>query len=198
MGLSIFYSGHLRDVSQIPALVDEVCDICDGLRWRCEIFEASIKYPLSGVVFCPPGSEEIWLTFLSDGCLANPSSLYDITRTCLVPSKNIVVDSIVQYAGPEAHMQLIQMLRYLSNKYFRYLNVTDESEYWKTGNPEKCRDWFLMFDSWMNNMSEDLGKLDGRGHEAGHTYKHRVEDLIRNGVTFEQYLKVICNPYRKR
>lgn len=198
MGLSIFYSGHIRDVSLIPALVDEVCDICDGLQWRCEIFEPSIKYPLSGVVFCPPGSEEIWLTFLHDGCLANPASLYDITGSCLLLPDNIVVDSMVQYAGPDAHMKLMHMLRYLSNKYFRYLNVTDESEYWKTGDPEKCRDWFLMFDSWMRNMSQDLGKLDGRGYEDGQTYKQRLEDLFRSGVSLQQYLKVMGDPYRKR
>ena len=198
MGLSIFYSGHLRDVSQLPALVEEVCDLCDGLQWKCEIFEPSIKYPLSGVVFCPSGSEEIWLTFLSDGCLANPASIYDIAGKSLVPSKNVVVDSIVQYAGPEARMQLIQMLRYLSKKYFRYLHITDESEYWKTGDPEKCRDWFLMFDSWMKNMSEDLGKLDGRGYEDGRTYQQRIEEQFRNGITLQQLLNVMGNPYRKR
>src|SRR5688500_15529 len=119
MGLTIFYSGQLRNTRQIPALIEEVCDICDGLHWRCEIFEPSRDYPLSGVVFCPPGAEEIWLTFLSDGCLANPASLYDIVGTPIVLPKNIVVDSIVQYAGPEAHMELIKILRYLSKKYFK-------------------------------------------------------------------------------
>ena len=198
MGLSIFYSGHIRDVLLIPTLVDEVCDICDGLQWRCEIFEPCIKYPLSGVVFSPPGSEEIWLTFLANGCLASPGSLYDIVGNRMELSKNILIDSIVQYAGPDALMQMIKMLRYLSNKYFRYLNVTDESEYWKTGDPEKCRDWFLMFDSWMKNMSQDLGKLDGRGYEDGQTYKQRLEDLFRSGVSLEQYLKVMGDPYRKR
>src|SRR5687768_6381445 len=152
MGLSIFYSGIIREIHQLPILVDEVCDICYGLHWRCEIFEPSRDFPLSGVLFCPPNAEEIWLTFLSNGCLASPSNLYNIEGKRITLSKNIVVDSIVQYAGPEAHMQLIQLLRYLSKKYFRYFSVTDESEYWQTGNPEKCRDWFAMFDVWMKNM----------------------------------------------
>ena len=198
MGLSIYYSGQLRDVSLIPAIVEEVIDICDGLQWRCEIFETSIKYPLSGVVFCPAGSEDIWLTFLSDGCLASPESLYDIIGNRLVLSKDLLITSVVQFAGPDVHMRLIQMLRYLSNKYFRYLNMTDESEYWKTGDPERCRDWYLMFDSWMKNVSLDLGKLDGRGHEGGQTYQQRLEDLFRNGVTLERYLKGMGDPYKKR
>ena len=198
MGLTIFYSGRLKNVQQIPTLIDEVCDICDGLQWCCEIFEPSKHYPLSGVVFCPPGSEEIWLTFMSNGCLASPASLYDITGDPIPLSNNIVVDSIVQYAGPEAHMELIKVLRYLSKKYFSRFSVTDESEYWKSGDPEKCRDWFLMFDSWMKNMSEDLGKLDGRGYEDGRTYQQRLEDLFHNGLTLEKYLKVMGDPYRKR
>lgn len=198
MGLTIFYSGQLRDIRQIPTLIEEVCDICDGLHWRCEVFEPSKDYPLYGVVFCAPGSEEIWLTFLSDGCLASPASLYDITGTRLMPAKDIVVDSIVQYAGPEAHMALIKMLRFLSKKYFKIFRVTDESEYWKSGDPEKCRDWFLMFDSWMKNMSEDLGKLDGRGYEDGRTYQERLKDLFCSGVTLDEYLKVMGDPFRKR
>ena len=198
MGLSIFYSGVLRNVHQLPILIEEVCDICDGLHWRCEIFEPSKDFPLSGVLFCPPGAEEIWLTFLANGRLASPASLYDITGKRILLSKNILVDSIVQYEGPDAHMQLVQMLRYLSNKYFCQFRLTDESEYWESNNPEKCRDWFSMFDIWMKNMSYDLGKLDGRGHEDGSTYQQRVEDLFRSGVTLEEYLKVIGDPFRKR
>ena len=198
MGLSIYYSGKLRDVHQLPLLVDEVCDICDGLHWRCEIFEPSKDFPLSGVLFCPPEAEEIWLTFLSCGCLASPTSLYDIKGKRIGISKNIVVDSTVQYAGPDAHMQLIQMLRYLSKKHFRHFRLIDESEYWETSNPEKCRDWFVMFDCYMNNMSEDLGKIDGRGYEDGKTYQQRLEDLLRSGVGLDEFLKVMRNPFRKR
>ena len=198
MGLSIFYSGKLRDNYQLPLLSDEVCDICDGLHWRCEVFEPSNIFPLSGVMFGPPGAEEIWLTFLSNGCLASPINLYDIKGKRIKYAKSIVVNSVVQYSGAEAHMQLIKMLRYLSKKYFGHFHLIDESEYWETNNPEKCRDWFVMFDCWMKNMSSDLGKLDGRGHEDGKTYQQRLEDLLLSGLGPDEYIKVMGDPFRKR
>ncbi len=198
MGLTIFYSGAIRDVRLIPALVDEVCDICDGLYWRCEIVEPSDDIPISGVLFCPPRSEEIWLTFLPNGRMANPESFFNITGEKKKLSGSIVLNSIVQYAGADAHMRVIEMLKYLSPKYFRRLKIIDESEYWETGNAEKCRDWFVMFDAWTKNMSEDLGKLDNRGHEGGENYQERLMDLFMQGVSFEEIMKVMGNPYRKR
>ncbi|MDQ3017210.1 MAG: hypothetical protein M3R25_10905 [Bacteroidota bacterium] len=196
MGLTIFYSGSIRDMQLIPALVNEVCDICDDLYWRCEIVEPSEDIPISGVLFCPPGSEEIWLTFLPNGRMARPESLFNIVGEKKNLSGSILLDSIVQWAGPDAHMQMIELLKYLSPKYFRRLKVTDESEYWETGNPEKCRDWFGMFEVWTKNMSEDLDMLDGRGYEGGQTYQQRLMDLFMKGVSFDEIIKVMGDPYR--
>jgi hypothetical protein len=75
--------------------------------------------------------------------------------------------------------------------------LVDESEYWETGNEEKCRDWFVMFECAMNNMSADLGKLDGRGYENGESFVSRVEDLLRNGKSVRDILRVMGNPFRK-
>ncbi len=198
MGLTIFYSGSLRDVRQIPALVDEVCDICDDLHWRCEIVEPSEDIPISGVLFCPPGSEEIWLTFLPNGRMANPGSFFNIMGEKQNLSGSIVLDSIVQYAGPDAHMRVIEFFKYLSPKYFRQFKVVDESEYWESGNAEKCRDWFVMFEAYSNNMSEDLGKLDRREYEGGETYQDRLKELFLQGISFEEIMKVMGDPYRNR
>ncbi len=38
-----------------------------------------------------------------------------------------------QFAGPQAHIVLCHLLRYLGKKYFRNLEVIDEAEYWETG-----------------------------------------------------------------
>lgn len=200
MGLSIFYSGTLRNASQLPALIDEITDICDGLHWSWQFYHCSPEYPLQGITFNPPGAQLIYLTFLKDGRLAEPDHLYcNPMQKFEVPMTNneIILNPIIQYAGPDAHMQLIGMMRYMSLKYFANFRLIDESEYWETGNQQKCRDWFAMFNVWMDNMSADLGKIDGRGHEGGSSYHARLLELLQSGHSPWDVLKVMGSPYRK-
>jgi hypothetical protein len=198
MGLSIFYSGMLRSVDLLPHLVDEITDICDGLHWPCALYAPTPEYPIEGIVFNPPGAQDIFMTFLNDGRLADPDSLYTMNGF-RIPSANeeITLNPIVQYAGPDAQMQLISMMRHMSKKYFFKFRFVDESEYWKTGDEQKCRDWFAMFNVWMDTMSEDLGKLDSRGHEGGASYHTRLKDLLQNGTSPDDISKALGNPYRR-
>ncbi len=199
MGLTIFYSGTLRGVQQLTPLVNEVSDICDGLHWPSAIIEPTHDFPITGISFCPPGSEEIWLTFMSDGRMADPDHFIVERFNPTIKRKSdevILIDSIVQYAGPDMHMEMIKLMRYVTTKYFSSFQMLDESEYWETGNVEKCRDWYAMFEVWMNNMSEDLGKLDGRGYEGGQHFQERLKDLCMNGKSMVDIIKAMGNPYR--
>jgi len=199
MGLTIFYSGHLRDVQHISKLTEEVADICDNHHWQWDLFQPDAQFPLEGLWFCPPGAEAIWLTFLADGRLCDPQQIFLCGQESyfFTPPEKITVNSIVQFGGPEAHMSVMDMMRFIARKYFTSFRLVDESEYWESGNAEKCRDWFAMFDVWMNTMSYDLGKLDGRAYEDGRTYKARVESLLYSGKSISDLLKVMGNPYRK-
>ena len=152
-------------------------------------------------MFNPPGAQLIYMTFLKDGRLAEPDNLYDIVSNQFKipgPQDEITINTIIQYAGPDAHMQLIGMMRYLSTKYFSKFRLTDESEYWETGDEQKCRNWFAMFSDWMDNMSDDLGKIDGRGYEGGASYHARLMDLLQSGRSPMDILKVFGSPFRKR
>jgi len=199
MGLSIFYSGKLRNLQQLPELSAEIIDICSQLHWPYDYYTPTAKIPIRGIWFHPPGSDPIWMTFLSNGEVADPWTIAarDIPGAQIKMNERILINPATQYAGPEAHMTLIRLLRYVSKKYFLDFRLTDESEYWETGNAEKCKDWFAMFAVWMNNMSADLGKLDGRGYETGEHFAERMEDLWRNGKSIDDILKVMGNPYRK-
>jgi hypothetical protein len=199
MGLSIFYSGKLQDAKQIPALTTELLDICDQYKWPCNEFLATDIDPLNGMWFAPPRSEKIWMTFLPTGVLAEPEGRMhpkDFARWMISGHEENLMNPIVQFAGPDAHMQMIRMLKYVFNKYFQDFHFVDESEYWETGNEEKCCDWFVMFGAWMDTMSADLGKLDGRGHEGGETYHARLWDLLHNGTSPKKIMDTLGDPYR--
>ncbi|HEX5111979.1 MAG TPA: hypothetical protein VFV79_03975 [Saprospiraceae bacterium] len=201
MGLSIFYSGTLGNANHLPVLIDEITDVCDALHWPWQYYMPSEQYPLEGMTFNPPGAQLIFMTFLKDGRLAEPYNLYSFKNNRFeVPDlkEEIIINPIIQYAGPEAHMQLISIMRHLSSKYFSKFKLIDESEFWETGNEQKCRDWFAMFSVWMDNMSDDLGKLDGRGYEGGQTYHSRLLDYLHSGGSPMKLLKVMGSPFRKR
>jgi len=42
-----------------------------------------------------------------------------------------------QFGGPDAHVQLVELLRYLSEKYLSDFHMKDESDYWNTRNAGK-------------------------------------------------------------
>jgi|GEM_PF-1540568 len=200
MGLSIFYSGLLRNVKQIPSLTMELLDICDDLKWPCDEFSPTTINPIQGMWFAPPGADRIWMTFLPSGVLAEPE--YNLNEEGIEvwmnsDWKDNQMNPRTQFAGPDAHMQVIKILKYVSQKYFHHFHLLDESEYWESGNAEKCKDWFAMFSVWMNNMSADLGKIDGRGYESGESIQGRVDELLNNGRSIDDILKVMGNPYRK-
>ena len=50
MGLSIYYSGRLRKVEFLPALIEEIKDVSDVYGW---------KYHVYGICFTPMGCETI-------------------------------------------------------------------------------------------------------------------------------------------
>lgn len=80
MGITIHYSGRLKEAEILPALIEEVKDIAQANHWKYHIFETLIaadkfgaeKYDnnIYGILFSPPESEPVWLTFYqTDECV---------------------------------------------------------------------------------------------------------------------------------
>ncbi len=181
MGLTIFYSGKIRDLRLLPPLTEEVKDICEDLHWVSGDLRPVPEIPLQGFQFHPPGSEPVWLTFRQDGILANPVYFIfkDDTFSKPSPDEEFMLCSVTQFAGPDVHMALIKLLKYLSCKYFECFDVIDESEYWETGDADLCHIQFDFFAESMNEYTRKLDKLDGRVGETGETFSTRIEELLR-------------------
>lgn len=89
MGLSFHYRGRLKSADLLPALVDEVADVCDILKWPFDIFETQypeheFAFPPNdqsyGISFTPEDSEPVLLIFDSEGRLFNPS-LHELIKS---------------------------------------------------------------------------------------------------------------------
>lgn len=180
MGLTIFYSGKIRDIALLPEMTEEVQDICDNLRWICQPMRPYPEIPLQGFQFHPPGSEPVWMTFQKDGLLADP--VYHVLRytpfSRTLPHDEFSLSTVTQFAGMDAHMAMIKLLRYLSRRYFEYFKLIDESEYWETGDEALCNFHFVEFTRQMNEIAEKLSKLDGQQGLSGDSVLMRLDELL--------------------
>src|ERR1044072_6104412 len=117
MGLSVHYSGTIKDVSLIPRLVEEVQDVCNVLDWR---YHVTNDETLNGILFTPPECETFEFTFLSPGQLASKIRLL----SNIEPTTTISVKT--QFAGMDVHMAVIKLLKHLSQRYFAVFEMQDE------------------------------------------------------------------------
>jgi len=185
MGLTFYYSGRIRDYKEIDTLVDEVADLCKGLNWSYTIIADE---ELKGILINAPGSEPLWFMFTPDG------------RTCSIVNLKFckpddpffsTIHVKTQYAGPEVHMALIKMLRYMSEKYFSEIEVMDEGEFWEKGDEENLRRIFANYTGAINMFTEMLEKLDRIPGESAEALAVRIEQMVKeNGIDGVEIVRI--------
>jgi hypothetical protein len=151
MGMTIHYRGCLKNIDLIGQLVDEVEDIAKSLGWTTQRLDGDLMrentarlvhtpkgatitgyLPIRGVCLAPGrGCEGIDLFFDRWGWLASP-----LTMALADPlqSEYPYLWVKTQFAGPDVHIAIVKLLKYLENKYFECFEVMDEGDYWQTGN----------------------------------------------------------------
>ncbi len=153
MGLTIHYSGKLRNPSLIPSLIAEVVDISKSMHWRHEIIEPATDIPVRGVLVSPEGSEPLWFTFHEEGFMCNPilySYVKEVEGVGIPENAEQWLFTKTQYAGAETHMAMIRLLRYISQQYFERFELHDESNYWETNDEALCRQRFGEYNKLMD------------------------------------------------
>lgn len=192
MGLTIFYRGRIRDMHLLPVLKEEVSDICHDLHWIVGDFKYEPEMPIKGFQFHPPGCEPVWMTFRKDGKLADP--VYYVFKGDTLsppnPKDEYWLSTVTQFAGMDAHIALIKLLRYLKRKYFQQFRLLDESEYWATGDEGICQYYFDEYGKAMDEMATKLVQLDGKIGLSGESVQRRIDELLRiRGI--EEILRVL-------
>ena len=141
MRLTISYRGILRDPDELESILDDVFALCVEIGWHYMPIHRSNVMPTRGIMITPVDCEPIWLTFLPNGKLYDPSHF--IYTSC--PDLEKVNEELGQwieaktyYAGIDTHMAIIKFFRYLHLKYFEVLELHDQSQYWETDNVALC------------------------------------------------------------
>ena len=83
-----------------------------------------------------------------------------------------------QYAGVEAHMAMIRLLRYLSEQYFERFELHDESQYWETNDETICRQKFAEYDRLMDMVGNALDQMKFVPGESAESLAERIEKML--------------------
>jgi hypothetical protein len=198
MGMTIHYRGRLDDTELISKLCDEVCDIANTMGWPSQTLDDDWAKPpdaslgstgtvhghlgLKGVSILPhPESESLDLFFDRDGYLRSPMTMLLIldgtfeSETAWIPIKT-------QFAGPDTHVWVVGFLKYLKKRYISNLEVSDESQYWETGNREELEKGMAFINSKIELLSSELsskrmGDLSGLSADE---IALRIEQFLLN------------------
>jgi len=196
MGLSIHYTGIIRNYAIIENLITECEDICKSLEWDYHIWEkknnsndhihlnnpAFINYTtsdLKGISFTPKDSETVSLVFFPSGILCSPVKLmYNDPAT-----NNLMVETVsvkTQYAGMDVHLTILKLLQYFKDKYFSLFELSDEGMYWETKDLEVLKKQFARYDFIVDSMKNALKDFKALPGETPESLADRLEELLKN------------------
>ena len=182
MGLSIHYYCTIKSTDRINELITEVGDICQSLNWTCHIIKEPNADQLNGICFYPENCEPIFLTFLPGGRMCSPVNLMnrDIYDSNGLDAELIYTTSTkTQFAGADAHIAIIKLLRYLKEKYFAVFELDDEGMYWETMDSTIFLKQFTRYEFLSDTVT---GVLTGMKTEPGETplsLAERIDKLLK-------------------
>jgi hypothetical protein len=84
-----------------------------------------------------------------------------------------------QFAGPKTHMVIIHLLKYLSDKYLQEFQLTDEGNYWETGDEKILLDTFKKYTDLLNSVSDALDTFPVNSEETMDDYFLRLLEYIQ-------------------
>ena len=201
MGVTIHYRGRLADIKKIKTICDELAAIADKMDWpytrldedwpqsadaTIEVTEQGSQItghlPLKGIVLTlNPKCETLGFLFDSNGNLRDPISMVNISEGALKP-EDYWLSVKTQYAGPETHIWIIGLLKYLKKFYLPDLEVQDEGAYWETENFEILKEKMDFVGEKIAAVSAVLSHV-ARGHVASFSADEIasiIETLLRD------------------
>lgn len=175
MGVSIHYRGRLNDVGQVAVLCDELADVAAVVGWQSTRLDDDWERPadarlhgspagaridghlgLKGIQIQPgSGAESLSFFFDREGELRCPVSMALILEGTLDP-EDAWVSVKTQFPSPEIHVWIIGLLKYLNKRYISDLEVSDEGQYWETGDIRILKEKMDFINEKIEHISREL------------------------------------------
>lgn len=192
MGLSFHYSGRISKPELLPELINEIQDIANIYKWKNNVYESafpensfgmpSYNQNIYGISFTPPECETVSVCFLSNGRMSSLAHLKFWGKSNEQPERDYLYMLSVktQFAGVALHQFLIQLFRYLNEKYFSDFKLTDEGSYWETNDVELLKTNFKRNADLINAFSSVVECMPMLPDESIEAYFERLIKLIQD------------------
>lgn len=196
MGVSVHYRGRLDDVGQLSTLCEELADIAHAMGWQSTMLDDDWEQPadarlrhtdmgvhidghlaLKGVQITPvEGAESLAFFFDREGNLRCPMTVILLLDGTLDP-KDASISVQTQFAPPEMHVWVVGLLKYLKTRYISDLEVSDEGQYWETGDVRILKQKMDSIHGWIERLSTGLswGHLGNMSGLSGDEIAARIE-----------------------
>lgn len=199
MGVSIHYRGRLNDIRQLPALCGELADIAAAIGWDTTALDDDWENPpnasltvgpetseitgnlgLKGRQITPgPEAESLSFFFDREGNLRSPMTMILLLDGTL-KSKNAWISVKTQFLSPEIHVWIVGLLKYLKKRYISSLEVSDEGEYWETGDIRILKAKMALINEKIEFISSQLssGRLGDLTGLSAEEIASRIEQMF--------------------
>lgn len=186
MGLSFHYSGAFKNNASLSDMIEEVKDIAQVNQWKYTVYEKEFpkadvekdthNQNIYGISFNPPECEPVFLCFLSNRRMSSPPHLEMYGRSTKQDERKYLYMLSVKthYAGIHVHKRVIDLLKYLNEKYFDELKVSDEGQYWETGDDELLEKIFKRYYEVHDIVGNALEKNSRMPNESFEDYFQRI------------------------
>ena len=169
MGVTIAYRGSLADMERVEDFEDRVVDLALELGGQVRIWRSFCDHDpqrsVRGIMLdLYPGQETTHLLISPEGWLINFAQIQDAGQARIPEPPWCVVRT--QFGPVEGHVALIELLAALKREYFPDLQVTDESGYWETRDPDALQEKMRFLQSEIDGLAEGLRRF-GLTPEAG-------------------------------
>jgi hypothetical protein len=209
MGVTMHYRGRLSDVGQVDALCEELADIAKAMGWQSTRLDDDWEQPpdarlrhtpqgacidghlgLKGIQIEPTeDSESLPFFFDAQGNLRSPMAVILLLDGTLEPEQ-AWISVKTQFASAELHVWIIGLLKYLKKRYLHDLEVSDEGQYWETGDIRILREKMAQVGRYIDQLSGDLssGRLGDMSGLSADQIASRIEQWFREtkGGTAEE------------
>jgi len=179
VGISIHYRGRLNDLGQLTVLCEELTDIAAAMRWRSLSLDddwgrpadARLRITPAGAqidghlglkgIEIKPGANVESLSFFFDreGNLRSLMGMALILGGTLDPER-AWISVKTQFGSPETHAWIIGLLKYLKKQYITDLQVSDDGEYWETGNLQILKEKMDLINEKLDLIERKLSSID--------------------------------------
>ncbi|MCB0572341.1 MAG: hypothetical protein KDC66_21385 [Phaeodactylibacter sp.] len=194
MGVSIHYRGTLTDKRAVFRFIEEVEDIARTMQWPYTLLDEDWSQAptaelekqaggiisvgghagLKGISFIPhPRCESVTFFFNASGIITSPIQVA-LSAHEGYPSAAQWQFVKTQFAGPDTHVVLVKLFRYLQGKYLHDLEVSDEGGYWETGDYGRLADAINRLNEAIEQLSNDLS-----AHRQDSDIVAQIEKLLK-------------------